>query len=75
MEDCKLELTVRNGKVDMRAEHVSLEDMTAICGVLQVMVGRNAMARGTDIETIKDKLLDVYLAAMNDLERQGGDGT
>lgn len=54
MEDCKLELTVRNGKVDMRAEHVSLEDMTAICGVLQVMVGRNAMARGADIETIKD---------------------
>lgn len=75
MGDCRVELTIKDGKVDMRAEHVSLEDMTAICGVLQVLVGRNAMERGADIETVKDKLLDVYLAAMNDLEGQGGDGT
>lgn len=75
MEDCRVELTVKNGKVNMQAEHVSLEDMTAICGVLQVMVGRSAVMRGADLETVKDKLLDVYLAAMNDLEGQGGDGT
>ncbi|RKJ49667.1 hypothetical protein D7Y05_08190 [bacterium 1XD42-54] len=73
MEDCRVEIAVRDGKVDMRAEHVSLEDMTAICGVLQVMVGRNAMMRGADLEMVKDKLLDVYLAAMNDLERQEGE--
>lgn len=73
MEDCRVELTVKNGKVDMRAEHVSLEDLTAICGVLQVMVGRNAMARGADLDTVKDKLLDVCLAAINDLEGQEGE--
>ena len=73
MEDCRVEIAVRDGKVDMQAEHVSLEDMTAICGVLQVMVGRNAMMRGADLEMVKDKLLDVYLAAMNDLERQEGE--
>lgn len=73
MEDCRVELTVRDGKVEMQAEKISLEDLTAVCGVLQVIVGRGAMARGASLDAIKDKLLDIYLAAMEDLEKQEGD--
>lgn len=67
MKDCRVELIARDGKVDMEAERVSLEDLTTMCGVLQVITAKEALARGVDLDTVKNKLLDVYLAAMQGL--------
>ena len=71
MQDCCVELKAVDGRVTMHAQDVSLEDLCTFCGVFQVFAGKAALARGADLDTVKDKLLDIYLAAVNSLEGKG----
>lgn len=66
--NCKLVISVLNGKVDIAAENVSQVDLAEICGVLQVFVGQEAIKRGMNIEDVKDNMLDLHLAAMETLK-------
>lgn len=70
MKDCKLVMTARDGRVDVQAEHMSLVELTELCGILQVLAGQNAMEWGLGLDEVKDNLLDIYLAAMQQLERR-----
>lgn len=74
MQDCRVVLAVRDGRVRMEGANISMAELTELCGVLQVMAGKLAMERGLDIEDVKDHLLDVHLAAMRGLEGQGMHG-
>lgn len=68
MQDCRLVLQIRDGKVDLDGENISLVELTELCGVIQIFAGIAAMKRGADIDTVKDSLLDVHLAAMRKIE-------
>lgn len=70
MKDCKLVMAVREGRVELQAEHVSLMELTELCGILQVLAGQTAMERGIGLDDVKDNMLDIYLAAMQQLERR-----
>ena len=54
--NCKLVISVRDGKVDIAAENVSQMDLAEICGLLQVFVGQEAINRGMNIVDVS-KLL------------------
>ena len=55
-------------------ENVSVVELAALSGYLQILVGQAAIARGMDIENIKNNLLDIYLESMNSLEEQLKEG-
>lgn len=55
-------------------ENVSVVELAALSGYLQILVGQAAIARGMDIEDIKNNLLDIYLESMNSLEEQLKEG-
>lgn len=68
MEDCRLELTVKDGKVGFKGENLSLVELVGLCGVLQVIAGTDARKRGMDLDTVRDNMLDVHLEAMRRLD-------
>lgn len=68
MEDCRLELTVKDGKVGLKGENLSLVELVGLCGVLQVIAGTDALKRGMDLDTVKNNMLDVHLEAMRRLD-------
>lgn len=68
MKDCSLTLTVRNEKVSMNAQGVGVKELAELSGILQIMAGESAMAKGVDIDTVKDNMLDIHLAAMRQVE-------
>lgn len=68
MKDCMLTLSAKAGKVRMEAEQISVEELAEMSGVLQIITGKAALAAGSDIETVKDKMLDIHLAAMRQVE-------
>lgn len=70
MKDCKLVMTVKNNRVGMEGENISIVELLELCGVLQVMAGKAAQKRGMDIEDVKDNMLDVHLAAMQGLKEE-----
>ena len=68
MKDCSLTLTVRNEKVSMNAHGAGVKELAEMSGILQIMAGESAMAKGVDIDTVKDNMLDIHLAAMRQVE-------
>lgn len=70
MEDCRVVLTVKDGKVSMEGGRISMVGLTGLCGVLQVLTGTRALALGMDLDDVKDNMLDVHLAAMRAVEEQ-----
>lgn len=70
MEDCRVVLTVKDGKVSMEGERISMVDLAGLCGVLQVLTGTRAMALGMDLDDMKDNMLGVHLDAMRTIEKQ-----
>lgn len=68
VEDCRLELTVKDGKVGLKGENLSLVELAGLCGVLQVIAGTDALKRGMDLDTVKNNMLDVHLEAMRRLD-------
>lgn len=74
MEDCRLTLTVKQGKVNVLAENISLVDLAKMAGTVQMMAGMEALKKGQDLEWVKDHMLDIHLAAMELLEKQQEEG-
>lgn len=82
-KNCKLVLEIRDGKVLTQAEFVNMIDLATMCGALQFLMGMEAYQRGKSLDDIKDNMLDIYLAAMEELtnevirikEGDGMDGT
>ena len=70
MKDCRLTLTVKQGKVNVQAENISLVELAKMAGTVQMMAGMEALKRGQDLDWVKDRMLDIHLAAMELLERQ-----
>lgn len=68
MEECRLIVTVRADKVNFEGENISVEGLAQIAGFLQVFVGMEGLKRGLDIETVRDNMLDIHLAAMEELQ-------
>lgn len=74
MKDCRLTITVKNDDIRCKMENVSVVELAALSGYLQILVGQAAISRGMDIEDIKNNLLDIYLESMNSLEEQLKEG-
>ena len=74
MKDCRLTITVKNDDIRCKMENVSVVELVALSGYLQILVGQAAIARGMDMEDIKNNLLDIYLESMNSLEEQLKEG-
>lgn len=82
-KNCKLVLEIRDGKVLTQAEFVNMIDLATMCGALQFLMGMEAYQRGKSLDDIKDNMLDIHLAAMEELtnevirikEGDGMDGT
>ena len=70
MKDCRLTITVRNDDIRCKMENVSMVELAALAGYLQILVGQAAIARRMAMEDVKNNLLDIYLESMNSLEEQ-----
>ena len=68
IKNCKLIISVNDGIVSIAAENVSQVEIAELCGFFQVFVGQEAIKRGMSIEDVKDNLLDLHLAAMEELK-------
>lgn len=70
MRDCKLIVTVRDDKVNFEGQDISIEELAAVSGFLQVFIGTEGMKRGLDMDEVKNNMLDIHLAAMETIEEQ-----
>ena len=61
-----------NEKDDIHIEpkNINIRQLVLATGALQQYAGAVALAGGTDVDTVKDQLLDVYLAAMDGMTRK-----
>ena len=69
MQDCSLTMRVVDDEITFEGRDISLVELSAMAGFLQVFIGTEAVKRGTDIEDVKDNVLDIHLTAMQELER------
>ena len=80
MQDCRLVLEAKGGKVSVTAEHMDMVGLATMCGIVEQFMGAEALRRGKSLEDVKDSMLDIHLAAMDSLteqvirERSGNDG-
>lgn len=79
MRDCKVTMEVRKGKIDICVENASVVEMATLAGYLQHMAGMEAYKHGGKLDDIRNNMLDVHLAAMEELvqearESQRADG-
>lgn len=70
MQDCRVTLTVKDNKVNLEGEDISMAGLAGLCGVFQVLTGTRALALGKSLDEVKDNLLDVHLEAMRVVEEQ-----
>lgn len=70
MKDCKLVVSVKHDIVSFEGQDISMEELAAMAGFLQVFLGTEALKRGLDMEDVKDNMLDIHLAAMEELTEQ-----
>ena len=79
VNDCKLLLQVKSGKVLIQAEQCGMVELATMCGALEQLMGMEAINRGMDLEDVRTNMLDIHLAAMEALASQiikeRGDGT
>ena len=70
MKDCRLVITVSDDVVSFEGQNISIEELAAVSGFLQVFIGTEGMKRGLDMDEVKNNLLDIHLAAMETIEEQ-----
>ena len=68
MKDCRLVITVSD--VSFEGQNISIEELAAVSGFLQVFIGTEGMKRGLDMDEVKNNMLDIHLAAMETIEEQ-----
>lgn len=74
--DCRLTLEVRDCRVMVQMEHLTIPALATMCGALQTITGAEAVRGGTALDDVKSHMLDIHLAAMETLAdqiiREGG---
>lgn len=70
MKDCRLVITVSDDVVSFEGQDISIEELAAVSGFLQVFIGTEGMKRGLDMDEVKNNMLDIHLAAMETIEEQ-----
>lgn len=70
MKDCRLVITVSDDVVNFEGQNISIEELAAVSGFLQVFIGTEGMKRGLDMDEVKNNMLDIHLAAMETIEEQ-----
>lgn len=70
MKDCRLVITVSDDVVSFEGQNISIEELAAVSGFLQVFIGTEGMKRGLDMDEVKNNMLDIHLAAMETIEEQ-----
>ena len=70
MKDCRLVITVCDDVVSFEGQNISIEELAAVSGFLQVFIGTEGMKRGLDMDEVKNNMLDIHLAAMETIEEQ-----
>ena len=53
------------GNANIVPHNVTMKQLAVMIGTIQIYAGRVALTHGTDLDTIKDQLLDVHFAAMD----------
>lgn len=48
MKDCRLVITVSDDVVSFEGQNISIEELAAVSGFLQVFIGTEGMKRGLD---------------------------
>lgn len=78
MNDCKLAMSVDNGRINLQVSGTGMLELASMAGYLQVFVGQEAMKCGAEYDDAVLKLLDIHLAAMEELKKlarqDGGPG-
>lgn len=70
MQNCKLEIEVKDGEILVRSEHTRLLELVQLCGVFEQIVGMSAIGYGISLEEVKSNMLDMHLESMEALTRQ-----
>ena len=70
MKDCSLVIKVSNDVVSFEGQNISIEELAAVSGFLQVFIGTEGLKRGLDMDEVKNNMLDIHLAAMETIEEQ-----
>ncbi len=68
--DCRLTLEVRECKVSVQMEHLTIPALATMCGALQTITGAEAIRDGTPLDEVRTHMLDIHLAAMETLADQ-----
>lgn len=69
-KNCKLLLEIKDGRVLTQAEFVDMIDLATMCGALQLLMGLEAVSRGKSLDDVRDNMLDIHLAAMEELTNE-----
>ena len=70
MKDYRLVITVSDDVVNFEGQNISIEELAAVSGFLQVFIGTEGLKRGLDMDEVKNNMLDIHLAAMETIEEQ-----
>ena len=70
MKECRLVITVSDDVVSFEGQNISIEELAAVSGFLQVFIGTEGLKRGLDMDEVKNNMLDIHLAAMETIEEQ-----
>lgn len=74
MKDCRLVIMVSDDVVSFEGQNISIEELAAVSGSLQVFIGTEGLKRGLDMDDVKNNMLDIHLAAMETIEEQIREG-
>mgnify|MGYP004525762019 CR=1 FL=1 len=67
MNDFKVTLQVKNGKLDVSAEddsRISMKELAETCEILYLLIGDICMRNGADLESVKDAFLELHQKTM-----------
>jgi hypothetical protein len=70
MQDCKLTIEIKNDKAEIEAKGCGMVEVAFICGILEQTMGLRALRLGKSLDDVKDNMLDIHLAAMENLTKQ-----
>lgn len=56
-------ITNQDGKITIRCKDVDMQDMALMLGVLTGTLVTESVKRGMSVDTIKDAMLDIFLAS------------
>lgn len=70
MDGHSIRLTCNGDRVSIESENVSMYEASLICGALQTMIAYDGYKKGTDVEDVRNYMLDLHLSAMDDFITQ-----